>query len=91
MILEGSDPDFNTVLMRSPSVFGIFTVPNSRFLAEIHDFDQFSYAPVHDFSKNTLLLERYSCIFSIFSCFARFDNVLGHCLWYFGISLMSFG
>ena len=58
MILEGSDPDFNTVLMRSPNVFGIFTVHFSRFLAEIHDFDLFSWAPVYDFSKNTLFLER---------------------------------
>ena len=24
---------------------------------------------MHDFSKNTLLLDRYSCIFSSFSCF----------------------
>ena len=63
MTLDGSDSDFNTVLIRSPNVFGIFTVHFSRILAEIHDFVQFSYAPVHDFSKNTLLLERYSCIF----------------------------
>ena len=90
MILDGSDQDFNIVLMRSPNVFGIFTVHFSRFLAEIHYFDQSSYAPVYDFSKNTLLLERYPCIFSIRSCFARFDHVLGHCLWYFGISLMYF-
>ena len=79
MILDGSDPDFNTVLMRSPNVFGIFTVHFSRFSAEIHDFDRFSKATVYDFSKNTLFLERYLCIFSIFSCFARFDHVLGHC------------
>ena len=30
MILEGSDTDFNMVLMRSPNVFGIFTVHFSR-------------------------------------------------------------
>ena len=29
-------------------------------------------------------------IFSIFPCFSRFDNVLEHCLWCFGISLMLF-
>ena len=34
--------DFNIVLMRSPNVFRIFTVHSSRFLAEIHDFDEFS-------------------------------------------------
>ena len=39
MILEGSDRDFNTVLLRSPNVFGIFTVHFSRFLAEIHDLE----------------------------------------------------
>ena len=65
MILEGSDPDFNTVLMRSPSVFGIFTVPNSRFLAEIHDFEQFSYAPVHDFSKNILICSVLQMFFRV--------------------------
>ena len=26
LILDGSDPKFNTVLERSPNVFGIFTV-----------------------------------------------------------------
>ena len=88
MILHGSDPKVNTVLMRSPSVFGICTMRISRFLAEIYDFEQFSWAPVQDFSKNTSLLERYLCIFSIFLCFSRFDQVLEHCLWCFGISLM---
>ena len=39
MILEGSDTDFNMVLMRSPSVFGICIMRISRFLAEIYDFD----------------------------------------------------
>ena len=58
-MLDGTDPKFNTVLMRSPNVFGFFTVQISRFLAEIYDFEQFSWAPVQDFSKNTLLLERY--------------------------------
>ena len=43
MILEGSDPDFNTVLMRSPYVFGIFPVLFSHFLTEIHDFDRFEF------------------------------------------------
>ena len=90
LILDGSEPKFDTVLMRSPNGFGIFTVQISRFLAEIYDFEQFSWAPVQDFSKNTLLLERYLCIFSIFPYFSSFDHVLGHCLWYFGISLMSF-
>ena len=90
LISDGSDPKFNTVLMRSPNVFGIFSVQISRFLAEIYDFEQFSWAPVQDFSKNTLLLERYLCIFSIFQCFSRFDHVLEHCLWCFGISLMFF-
>ena len=90
MILHGSDPKVNTILMRSPSVFGICIVRISRFLAEIYDFEQFSWAPVQDFSKNTLLLERYLCIFSIFQCFSRFDHVLEHCLWCFGISLMLF-
>ena len=52
--------------MRSPNVFWVFSVQISRFLAEIYDFEQFSWAPVQDFSKNTLLLERYLCIFSIF-------------------------
>ena len=79
MISDGSDPKFNTVLMRSPNVFWFFSMQISRFLAEIYDFEQFSCAPVHDFSKNTLLLERYLCIFSIFSCLSRFDHVLGHC------------
>ena len=90
MILYGSDPKSNSVLARSPNVFGIFSAQISRFLAEIYDFEQFSWAPVQDFSKNTLLLERYLCIFSIFQCFSRFDQVLGHCLWCFGISLMLF-
>ena len=31
-----------------------------------------------------------TCIFSIFPCFSRFDQVLEHCLWCFGISLMLF-
>ena len=31
-----------------------------------------------------------TCIFSIFPCFSRFDQVLEHCLWCFGISLMFF-
>ena len=87
---DGSDPKFNTILMRSPSVFGIFSVSISRFLAEIFYFEQFSCAPVQDFSKNMLLLDRYPCIFSIFSCFSCFDQVLEHCLWCFGISLMLF-
>ena len=43
MILERSDLDFNTVLMRSLYVFGISTVHFSRFLAEIHDFDRFEF------------------------------------------------
>ena len=59
LILDGSDPEFNTVLMRSPTVFGIFSVQIPRFLAEIYDFDEFSWAPVHDFSKNTMSLEHY--------------------------------
>ena len=71
-------------------MYGIFTVHFSRFLAEIHDFDQFSYAPVHDFSKNIMPLDRYLYIFSIFSCCSRFDHVLGHCSWYVGISWMFF-
>ena len=74
--MDGSDPNFNTVLVRSPSVFGIFSVRISRFLAEIYDFEQFSWAPVQYFSKNTLLLERYLCIFSIFPCFSRFGTLL---------------
>ena len=60
------------------------------FLEDICDFEQFSWAPVQDFSKNTLFLEHYLCIFSIFPCFSRFDQVLEHCLWCFGISLMLF-
>ena len=90
MILHGSDPKVNTVLMRSPSVFGICIVRISRFLAEIYDFEQFSWAPVQDFSKNMLLLERYPCIFSIFSCFSCFDQVLKHYLGCFVISSMLF-
>ena len=43
MILDRSDSDFNIVLMRSPYVFGIFTVHFSRFLAEIRDFDRFEF------------------------------------------------
>ena len=78
--MDGSDSKFNTVLMRSPNVFGIFSVQISRFLAEIYDFEQFSWAPEQDFSKNTLFLERYLCIFSIFQCFSRFDQVLEHYL-----------
>ena len=89
-ILDGSNPKFNIVLMRSPNVFVFFIVQIWWFLAEIYDFEQFSWAPVQDFSKNTLLLERYLCIFSIFQCFSRFDQVLEHCLWCFGISLMLF-
>ena len=68
-IHDGSDPKFNNVLMRSPNVFGIFTDQISLFLAEIYDFEQFSWAPVQDFSKNTMLLERYLYIFSIFRVF----------------------
>ena len=76
--------------MRSPNVFGIFSVRISKILEEIYDFEQFSCAPVHDFSKNTMFLEHYLFIFSIFPCFSRFDQVLEHCLWCFGISLMFF-
>ena len=76
--------------MRSPLIFETVSVQISRFSTEIYDFEQFSWAPVHDFSKNTLLLERYLCIFSIFQCFSRFDHVLEHCLLCFGISLMLF-
>ena len=46
-----SDPKSNTVLMRSPNVFGIFSVQIPRFFAEIYDFEQFSWAPVQDFSR----------------------------------------
>ena len=46
LILDGSDPKFNTVLMRSPNVFCIFSVRMARFLAEIYDFEQFSWAPI---------------------------------------------
>ena len=88
--MDGSDPKLNTVLVRSPNVFGIFNVQIQRFLMEIYDFEQFSWAPVHDFSQNTLLLDRYLCVFSIFQCFSRFDHVLGNCLWCFGISLLFF-
>ena len=66
------DPKFNTVLMRSPNVFGIFSLQILRFLAEIYDFEQFSWAPVQDFSKNTSLLERYLRIFFDFSVFFTF-------------------
>ena len=90
LILDGSDPKLNTVLMRSPNVFGIFSVRISRFLAEIYDFEQFSWAPVQDFSKNARVLERCLSVFAIFACFSGFDNVLEHCLGYFGISLMNF-
>ena len=31
----------------------------SRFLAEIDEFEHFSWAPVQDFSKNILLFDRY--------------------------------
>ena len=55
--------------MRSPNVFGIFSLQILRFLAEIYDFEQFSWAPVQDFSKNTLALDRYLYIFSIFRVF----------------------
>ena len=78
MLLDGSDADLNPVLKYSPMVFAIFTVQISRFLAEIHDFEHFSSAPVQDFSKNMLLLNRYSITFSTFSCFSRFDHVLEH-------------
>ena len=76
--------------MRSLNVFGIFSMQILRFLVEIYDFEQFSWAPVQDFSKNTLLLYRYLCIFSIISCFSCFNQVLEHCLWCFGISLLFF-
>ena len=76
--------------MRSPNVFGIFTAQIPRFLEEIYDFEQFSWAPVQDFSTNTLPLERYLFIFSIFQCFSSFDQVLERYLWCFGISLMLF-
>ena len=42
VILDGSDVDFNIVLMRSLNVFGIFTVHFPLFLSEIHNFDKFS-------------------------------------------------
>ena len=90
MILHGSDPKVNTVLMRSPNVFGICTMRISRFLAEIYDFEQFSWAPVQDFSKNTWFLERCFSVVAIFKCFSGFDHVLEHCLWCFGISLILF-
>ena len=48
------------------------------------------WAPVQDFSKNTLFLERCLSVFAIFACFSVFDHVLGHYLWCFGISLMIF-
>ena len=37
-----------------------------------------------------MLLDRYWCIFSIFSVFSRFDHVLKHSLWCFGISFLFF-
>ena len=49
--------------------------------------------PTHQYR----IFREIRCIWSVtnvcfryFSCFSRFDNVLGHCLWYFGISLMFF-
>ena len=69
LILDGSDPEFNTVLVRSPNVFGIFSVQIPRFLAEIYDFEQFSWAPVHDFSKNTLFSNITYVSFRFFSVF----------------------
>ena len=90
MFLEGSDPDLNPVLRHSKSVFGIFTVQFSRFLAEIDDFEHFSWAPVQDFSKNAWFLERCLSVFAIFACFSGFDHVLEHCLWCFGISVIIF-
>ena len=68
--------------MRSPIVFGFFTVQISRFFAEIYDFEQFSWAPVQDFSKNTLLLDRYLIIsyesfrfFSVFHVLIKFWSI----------------
>ena len=88
--MDGSDPKFNTVLMRSPSVFRVFSVQISRFLEEIYDFEQFSWAPVQDFSKKSAVSGALLMYLLTFPCFSRFDQVLEHCLWCFGISLMLF-
>ena len=86
LILAGSDPKFNTVLMRSPNVFGIFTLQISRVFAEIYDFEQFSWAPVQDFSKSTLLLERYLCIFSLHISLQKLHVLIG-----FAVKFTHFG
>ena len=87
---DGSDTDFDTVLKRSPSGFGIFTVKISLFVTKINDFEQFSWAPVQDFSQNALFLEHCLSIFAFFLCFSVLYSVLEHCLSVFRILLMIF-
>ena len=84
--MDGSDPEFNMVLMRSPNVFGIFSVQIPWFLVEIYDFEQFSWAPVQDFSKSTLLLERYLCIFSLHISLQKLHVLIG-----FAVKFTHFG
>ena len=56
---------------------------------KIHDFEQFSWAQVQDFSKNHQLFERSRCIFAIFGGFSVFECVLARCRCIFGISWMQ--
>ena len=52
---------------------------------QIHDFDNFSWALVQDFSKINTVLERCRSVFAIFVCFLGFDSILERCRRCFGI------
>ena len=61
--------DLIQILTRSKSVFGIFAIQIWWFLTKINDFEQFSWAPVHDFFEKYTFFERCLSVFAIFRDF----------------------
>ena len=87
LILDGSDLKFNTVLMRSPNVFGIFSLQILRFYWKSTILSNFR-------GLQYIFFEKYDAFGPLlmylldFPCFSRFDHVLKHCLWCFGFSVV---
>ena len=68
-------------------------LPNGRAVGcfvEIHDFEQFSWTQVQDFSKNEQFFERSRCVFAIFHVCSILERILARSRCIFRISLMKY-
>ena len=65
--------NLNALLSRSNYIIAVFLVQNPCIFVVFHDFDDFCWGPVQDFSQNDSVLERSYWIFAIFTRFQFSD------------------